>query len=97
MGPIINTILGAGIKLLCNLINSWLEQKRQDQMMLAAKDQAMMDAIIRNQREEAKDPFVKITSTLFDRRFFFIPAYTAAQAPLPQASVIPAPLSQTRI
>ena len=27
MGPILNTILGAGIKLACNLINAWLEQK----------------------------------------------------------------------
>ena len=44
MGPILNTIIGAGIKLGCNLINAWLEQKRQDQLMLAARDQAMMDA-----------------------------------------------------
>ena len=46
MGPILNTIIGAGIKLGCNLINSWLEQKRQDQMILAARDNEMLQAMI---------------------------------------------------
>jgi len=27
MGPILNTILGAGIKIGANLVNAWLEQK----------------------------------------------------------------------
>ena len=67
MGPILNTILGAGIKLAANLINSWLEQKRQDQMMLAARDQKMMDAMLANQMQQAKDPFVKVT-----RRILFM-------------------------
>ena len=67
MGPILNTIIGAGLKLGCNLINAWLEQKRQDQLMLAARDQAMMDALLKNQSEQAKDPFVKIT-----RRILFM-------------------------
>ena len=59
MGPILNTIIGAGIKIGANLINSWLEQKRQDQLMLAARDQKMMDAMLRNQEKQANDPFVK--------------------------------------
>ncbi len=67
MGPVINTIIGAGIKLAVNLINAWLEQKRQDQLMLAARDQAVMDAILKNQAEQAKDPFVKVT-----RRILFM-------------------------
>jgi hypothetical protein len=67
MGPVLNTIIGAGIKLVANLINNWLEQKRQDQLMLAARDQAMMDALLANQATQAKDPFVKAT-----RRVLFL-------------------------
>jgi len=61
MGPILNTIIGAGIKLGCNLINAWLEQKRHDQMVLAARDNEMLGAMIENQAKQASDPFVKIT------------------------------------
>lgn len=61
MGPIINTIIGAGFKLCVNLINSWLEQKRQDQMMLAARDDKMLEALLHNQHTQAKDPFVQMT------------------------------------
>lgn len=75
MGPILNTILGAGIKLACNLINAWLEQKRQDQIMLAARDQAMMDAIFKNQQEQAKDPFVKITRRVLFMSITFTMCY----------------------
>ena len=49
------------------MINSWLEQKRQDQMMLAARDHKMMEAMLDNQLQQAKDPFVKIT-----RRILFM-------------------------
>ena len=54
MGPILNTILGAGIKLACNLVNAWLEQKRQDQMMLAARDEKIVSAYLNNQAEQSK-------------------------------------------
>jgi len=57
----LNTIIGAGIKLGVNLINSWLEQKRQDQMMLAARDDKMLDALLCNQNKQASDPFVQMT------------------------------------
>ena len=67
MGPILNTILGAGIKLACNLINAWLEQKRQDQMMLAARDNQMVEALLKNQYNRAQDDFVKVT-----RRILFM-------------------------
>lgn len=67
MGPILNTIIGAAIKLGCNLVNAWLEQKRQDQMMLAIKDDKMLQALISSQIEQAKDPFVKAT-----RRILFM-------------------------
>ena len=67
MGPIINTILGAAIKLGCNLINAWLEHRQQNQMLMAARDKAVVDALLNNQQEQAKDPFVKIT-----RRILFM-------------------------
>ena len=67
MGPVINTVIGAGIKLLCNLINHWLEQKRQDQLMLAARDDEIVRALLENQIKQASDPFVKIT-----RRILFL-------------------------
>ena len=67
MGPILNTVIGAAIKLGSILIVNWLEQKRQDQLMLAARDDSMMQAILDNQIQQAKDPFVKVT-----RRILFL-------------------------
>jgi len=67
MGPVLNTIIGAGIKLAANLINYWLEQKRADQMILAARDNEMLKALIDNQAKQALDPFVKVT-----RRMLFL-------------------------
>ena len=67
MGPVLNTIIGAGIKLGANLINFWLEQKRQDQLALASRDEKMLDALIKSQNAQASDPFVKIT-----RRILFM-------------------------
>ena len=46
MGPIINTIIGATIKIGVNWVNAWIEQKRQDQLMLAARDEKMMEALL---------------------------------------------------
>lgn len=67
MGPILNTILGAGIKIGANLINAWLEQKRQDQLALAARDDKMLEALVASQKAQASDPFVKVT-----RRILFM-------------------------
>ena len=67
MGPILNTIIGCGIKLVANLINAWLDQKRQDQMILASRDSEMMNALIQNQSKNSKDAFVKVT-----RRILFL-------------------------
>ena len=75
MGPILNTILGAGIKLACNLINAWLEQKRQDQMMLAARDEKIVTAYLNNQSEQSKDPFVKITRRILFMSITFTMCY----------------------
>ena len=75
MGPIFNTILGAGIKLACNLINAWLEQKRQDQMMLAARDATMMQAMLDNQAQQASDPFVKVTRLILFMSITFTMCY----------------------
>ena len=75
MGPIINTIIGAGIKLACNLINAWLEQKRQDQMILAARDNMMLEALIKNQNETVSDPFVKVTRRVLFMAITFTMCY----------------------
>jgi hypothetical protein len=75
MGPIINTIIGAGIKLGCNLINAWLAQKQQDQMMLAARDNASLQALIENQAKQANDPFVKITRRILFMSITFTMCY----------------------
>ena len=75
MGPIFNTILGAGIKLACNLINAWLEQKRQDQMLLAARDNQMLEALIENQKSQASDAFVKVTRRILFMSITFTMCY----------------------
>jgi len=75
MGPILNTIIGAGIKLGCNLLNSWLEQKRQDQLMLAARDKEMMEALVANQQAQAKDSFVKVTRRILFMSITFTMCY----------------------
>jgi hypothetical protein len=67
VGPILNTVIGAAIKLGSIIITNWLEQKRQDQLMLAARDSAMMQAMLDNQIKQASDPFVKVT-----RRMLFL-------------------------
>jgi hypothetical protein len=60
-------MIGAGIKLGANVINAWLEQRKQAQMLLAARDQKMVDALIANQVRTANNPFVQIT-----RRMLFL-------------------------
>ena len=67
LGSIMNTVMGAGIKVGANLLNYWLEQKRQDQMILAARDSEMLKALIENQNRRADDKFVKVT-----RRILFM-------------------------
>ena len=67
LGSIMNTVMGAGIKLGANLLNYWLEQKKQDQMILAARDSEMLKALIENQNKRADDSFVKVT-----RRILFL-------------------------
>lgn len=67
MGPILNTILGAGIKIGANILSAWMEQRRQDQLALAARDEKMMDSLVASQKANASDPFVKVT-----RRILFM-------------------------
>ena len=55
------------MKLGVNLINYWLEQRAHDQMILAARDDKMLQALLDNQRAQAGDPFVQIT-----RRVLFL-------------------------
>lgn len=67
MGPILNTVLGAGIKIGANILSSWMEQRRQDQLALAARDDKMMQSLIESQKANSSDPFVKVT-----RRILFM-------------------------
>jgi hypothetical protein len=67
MGPVLNTVIGAAIKLGCNLINAWLEQKRQNQIMLAGRDSKFLEAMLKNQASQANDAFVKVS-----RRILFM-------------------------
>lgn len=64
---IINTAIGAGLKLGAVLVNAWLDNKRQTQMLLAARDQHMVQALIDNQQAQANNPFVQVT-----RRVLFL-------------------------
>lgn len=64
---IINTAIGAGLKLGAVLVNAWLDNKRQTQMLLAARDQHMIQALVDNQQAQANNPFVQVT-----RRVLFL-------------------------
>jgi|TARA_R110002110_G_scaffold135418_7_gene319477 hypothetical protein len=66
-GAIINTMIGAGIKLAANLLNAWLEHRSQTQLLLAAKDRSLIDALTKNQQAQATKPFVQVT-----RRVLFL-------------------------
>ena len=67
MSSVLWTAVGAGVKLLTNIINHWLEGKRQNQLLLAAKDDKFIRGMLENQQANARDPFVKAT-----RRVLFI-------------------------
>jgi hypothetical protein len=66
-GSVFNTILGAGIKLLANIVNAWIEQKMVDRQLMAARDEKFMQLIADSQKETRSDPFVKTT-----RRMLFM-------------------------
>ena len=67
MGPIINTVIGAGIKLVCNLINHWLENKKLEAQYMHARDDKILDLIAAQSKDTRSDPFVKVT-----RRILFM-------------------------
>lgn len=67
LGSVMNTVIGAGIKLGANLVNFWLDQKRQDQIAIASRDNEMLTALLDNQKSTSGDPFVKVT-----RRILFL-------------------------
>jgi hypothetical protein len=66
-GSVLNTILGAGIKLGANLINAWIEQRMVDRKLMAARDENILRLIADSQKETRSDPFVKTT-----RRILFL-------------------------
>ena len=62
-GAVLNTVIGAGIKLGANLINSWLEHRSQTQLLLANRDKMLTQASVDNQDKQADDPFVQADSS----------------------------------
>ena len=66
-GSIINTLIGAGVKIGANLINAWLEQRMVDRKLMAARDENILKLIAESQKETRSDPFVKTT-----RRILFL-------------------------
>ena len=52
-----------------------LSKKRQDQLMLSARDSQTMKAILDNQVQQASDPFVKITRRVLFMSITFTMCY----------------------
>ena len=66
-GSVLNTIIGAGIKIGANLINAWIEQRMVDRKLMAARDENILKLNADSQKETRSDPFVKTT-----RRILFL-------------------------
>ena len=67
MGPVTSTLLGAGVKLFANVVNSWLTSRTRQQELLAADRARVIEAQTRIIEQNAKDPFVQ-----FSRRVLFM-------------------------
>lgn len=67
--------LGAGLKLLVNVVNHWLEQKKQNMLLMAARDDKVIDAVLNNQIQQASDPFVKVTRRVLFMSITFTMCY----------------------
>jgi hypothetical protein len=74
-GAIFSAALGAGLKLLVNIVNHWLEQKKQNMLLLAARDEKIIDALLHNQIQQASDPFVKVTRRVLFMSITFTMCY----------------------
>tara|TARA_R110002167_G_scaffold116467_5_gene291592 strand:- start:693 stop:1130 length:438 start_codon:yes stop_codon:yes gene_type:complete len=74
-GAIVSAALGAGFKLLVNVVNYWLEHKKQNQLLLAARDEKVIEAILNNQIQQASDPFVKVTRRVLFMTITFTMCY----------------------
>lgn len=63
-GSVLNTLIGAGIKLGANVINAWIEQRMVDRQLMAARDAEILQLVADSQKETRSDPFVKVTRRL---------------------------------
>ena len=61
MGPVISTLIGAGVKLGANIVNSWLNSKDRQQELVAAERAKLIDEQTKIIMENAKDPFVQMS------------------------------------
>jgi hypothetical protein len=67
MGPVFSTLLGAGVKLSANIVNSWLAGRARQQELLAADRARVLEQQTKLIEKTASDPFVR-----FSRRVLFM-------------------------
>jgi hypothetical protein len=61
MGPVVSTLIGAGVKLGANIVNSWLNSKDRQQELVAAERAKLIDEQTKLVMANAKDPFVQMS------------------------------------
>jgi len=74
-GPIVNTILGAGIKLGANFINSRIEASKRTQDLLAASNAARLDNVQKNNNNPSAQFTRKILFMTLTFTFCWIVVY----------------------
>lgn len=67
MGPVVSTLMGAGVKLGANVVNSWLASRARQQELLAADRARVLEQQTKLIEKTASDPFVQ-----FSRRVLFM-------------------------
>ena len=61
LGPVTSTLIGAGVKLGANVVNSWLNSKDRQQELVAAERARLIDEQTKIIAANAKDPFVQMS------------------------------------
>ena len=61
LGPVTSTLVGAGVKLGANVVNSWLNAKDRQMELVAAERVKLIDEQTKIIASNAKDPFVQMS------------------------------------
>lgn len=61
LGPVTSTLIGAGVKLGANIVNSWLNAKDRQMELVAAERAQLLDEQTKIIAANAKDPFVQMS------------------------------------